>query len=81
MKDKLSYANSEFFNCNDAVENDLFPDELDEMFNDTDDMNKEVPTSNQLQFNINMANYNYMKHEWGLTDDEWEKWKNEQDIR
>ncbi len=79
--DKINTGvNPEFFNCNDAVGHDLFPDELDEMFNDTED-NKEVPTSNQLQFAINMANYNYMKSEWGLTDDEWEKWKIEQDIR
>jgi len=81
MTDKINTGvNPEFFNCNDAVDHDLFPDELDEMLNDTDD-DKEVPTSNQLRFNVNMANYNYMKHEWGLTDDEWEKWKNEQDIR
>ena len=73
-KYKLQFpANDEYFNCDDAV-TALFPSYLDLQGDDTED-DKEVSPFNQLTNSINMVNYQYMCHEWGLSDEEFKKWK------
>lgn len=72
-------VNDEYYNCEDAV-NEKFPTYLDNISEDTGEIDKEVPTLKvHLESYVNELNYNYMRHQWGLSDDEYQAWLDERD--
>ena len=62
-------ANSEFFNCEDVINDNYWDyDELIGGYTDTEKNKDGIPP-------LNLANYRYMDSERGLTDDEFKEWE------